>query len=122
MQGSDEELPEFGVPMLCPMSHTDRLKFVDFLRSAEATSVRAGCRQVIEVLAIVIESVVNRITGRVVVHRVDFRIARSDAPALGGTSAGRICFIKMGTSHARSRPAQDWSRASIRRIRRAGHC
>ena len=56
MEGSDEELPEFGVPVLCHMSHTDRLKFADFLRSVGATSVRAGCRQVIEVLAIVIEN------------------------------------------------------------------
>jgi len=29
-QGSDEELPEFGVPVLCHMFHTDRLKFADF--------------------------------------------------------------------------------------------
>ena len=69
MQGSDEQLPEFGVPVLCPMSHIDRLKFADFLRSAEATSVRAGCRQVIEVLAIVIESVFKADNGESAVWR-----------------------------------------------------
>ena len=51
------------------MSHTDRLKFADFLRSAEATSLRAGCRQVIEVLAIVIESVFKADNGESAVWR-----------------------------------------------------
>jgi hypothetical protein len=63
-QRSYQELPKFGVPVLCHMSHTDRLKFAGFLRSVGATSVRAGCRQVIEVLAIVIESAFSPDNGR----------------------------------------------------------
>ena len=73
MQGNDEELPEFGVPVLCHMSHTDQLKFADFLRSVGATSVRAGCRQVIEVLAIVIENAFRPDNGR---SPDGFRVAR----------------------------------------------
>jgi len=64
MQGSDEELPEFGVPVLCHRSHTGQLKFAEFLRSVGATSVRAGCRQVIEVMAIVIENTFRPDNGR----------------------------------------------------------
>ena len=56
-KSSDGGLPELGVPVLCHRSHTGQLKFAEFLRIVGATSVRAGCRQVIEVLAIVIENV-----------------------------------------------------------------
>jgi hypothetical protein len=38
-----------GVPLLCHMSRSDQLKLADFLHSVGVTSVRAGCRQVIEV-------------------------------------------------------------------------
>ena len=54
---SDGGLPELGVPVLCHRSHTGQLKFAEFLRIVGATSVRAGCRQVIEVLAMELESV-----------------------------------------------------------------
>ena len=47
-----------------PHVYTDRLKLADFLRSFGATSVRAGCRQVIEVLAIVIENAFRPDNGR----------------------------------------------------------
>ena len=45
--------PSFGVPVQCRWSHTGQLRFVELLRSVGATSVRAGCRQVVEALAIV---------------------------------------------------------------------
>ena len=52
------------MPVLCRMSHTGQLKFADFLRSVGATSVRAGCRQVIDVVAIVIENASRPDNGR----------------------------------------------------------
>jgi hypothetical protein len=53
---SDFVIIEFGVPVLCHRSQPYRLKLKDFVDSIKLASVRAGRRQVIEVVAIVTEN------------------------------------------------------------------
>jgi hypothetical protein len=38
-----------GVPLLCHVSRWDHMQVQEFAYRAEVTSVRAGCRQVIEI-------------------------------------------------------------------------
>jgi hypothetical protein len=64
--------------MLCHKSHSDPLKLTDYVDSIEAASVRAGCRQVIDVVGIVVESAFRADNGRLVGFDLKFHGKSSD--------------------------------------------
>jgi hypothetical protein len=54
----------YGMPLLCRVPHSHRLQFPDFLMVSDVPSVRAGCRQVIDILVIVVENSFRSSNGR----------------------------------------------------------
>ena len=54
----------YGMQLLCLVPHSHRLQVPDFLMLSEVPSVRAGCRQVIDILVIVVENSFRSSNGR----------------------------------------------------------
>jgi hypothetical protein len=65
-----------GVPLLCHRSRSDQLKLADFLRSVRVTSVRAGCRQVIEVYGDLVENFFRPYNGRLFMKNFVLKLNR----------------------------------------------
>ena len=76
-----------SVPQLCHMSRLDQLQLLDFFTVLGVTSVRAGCRQVIDVSAIVDQNAFRPDNGRTV---VDFRFARQNEAARAADAAAWV--------------------------------
>jgi hypothetical protein len=54
----------YGMPLPCRVPRSHRLQVPDFLMVSEVPSVRAGCRQVIDILVIVVENSFRSSNGR----------------------------------------------------------